>query len=70
MCAVIESDAPARYVDPKILYPIESMPYGGVGTAGLGNHYRKYGYDFLLFLFYFVIFGFDGEHTETNQRLM
>src|SRR5262247_604363 len=26
---------------------IESMPYGGVGTAGLGNYYRKYGYDSL-----------------------
>src|SRR5262245_50124644 len=26
---------------------IESMPYGGVGTAGLGNYYGKYGYDSL-----------------------
>jgi aldehyde dehydrogenase (NAD+) len=24
---------------------IESMPYGGVGTAGLGNYYGKYGFD-------------------------
>ena len=26
---------------------IESMPYGGVGTSGLGNYYGKYGYDSL-----------------------
>jgi len=26
---------------------IESMPYGGVGTAGIGNYYGKYGYDSL-----------------------
>jgi aldehyde dehydrogenase (NAD+) len=26
---------------------IESMPYGGVGTAGLGIYYGKYGYDSL-----------------------
>jgi aldehyde dehydrogenase (NAD+) len=26
---------------------IDSMPYGGVGTAGLGNYYGKYGYDSL-----------------------
>jgi aldehyde dehydrogenase (NAD+) len=26
---------------------IESMPYGGVGTARLGNYYGKYGYDSL-----------------------
>ncbi|MBV8827901.1 MAG: aldehyde dehydrogenase family protein, partial [Acidobacteriaceae bacterium] len=26
---------------------IESMPYGGVGTSGLGNYYGKYGYDAL-----------------------
>jgi aldehyde dehydrogenase (NAD+) len=26
---------------------IESMPYGGVGTSGIGNYYRKYGYDSL-----------------------
>src|SRR5215467_12028939 len=26
---------------------IESMPYGGVGTAGLGNYYGKYGYESL-----------------------
>jgi aldehyde dehydrogenase (NAD+) len=25
---------------------IESMPYGGVGTSGIGNYYGKYGYDF------------------------
>jgi aldehyde dehydrogenase (NAD+) len=24
---------------------IESMPYGGVGTAGIGNYYGKYGFD-------------------------
>lgn len=24
---------------------IESMPYGGVGTSGIGNYYGKYGYD-------------------------
>ena len=24
---------------------IESMPYGGVGSAGIGNYYGKYGYD-------------------------
>jgi aldehyde dehydrogenase (NAD+) len=26
---------------------IESMPYGGVGTSGIGNYYGKYGYDSL-----------------------
>jgi aldehyde dehydrogenase (NAD+) len=26
---------------------IESMPYGGVGSAGIGNYYGKYGYDSL-----------------------
>jgi aldehyde dehydrogenase (NAD+) len=26
---------------------IESMPYGGVGTAGIGNYYGKYGFDSL-----------------------
>jgi aldehyde dehydrogenase (NAD+) len=26
---------------------IESMPYGGVGTSGLGNYYGKYGFDSL-----------------------
>ena len=26
---------------------IESMPYGGVGTAGIGNYYGKYGFDML-----------------------
>ena len=26
---------------------IESMPYGGVGTSGVGNYYGKYGYDSL-----------------------
>ena len=26
---------------------IESMPYGGVGTSGMGNYYGKYGYDSL-----------------------
>jgi aldehyde dehydrogenase (NAD+) len=26
---------------------IESMPYGGVGTSGIGNYYGKYGYDAL-----------------------
>ena len=26
---------------------IESMPYGGVGTAGIGNYYGKYGYESL-----------------------
>jgi aldehyde dehydrogenase (NAD+) len=26
---------------------IETMPYGGVGTSGLGNYYGKYGYDSL-----------------------
>jgi aldehyde dehydrogenase (NAD+) len=26
---------------------IESMPYGGVGTAGIGNYYGKYGFDAL-----------------------
>src|SRR5271168_638768 len=26
---------------------IESMPYGGVGTSGIGNSYGKYGYDSL-----------------------
>jgi hypothetical protein len=25
----------------------ESMPYGGVGTSGIGNYYGKYGYDSL-----------------------
>ena len=89
-------DAPARYLDPTILYPvtwsdkimddeifgpllpiltfsdlgkllekikslpkplavnqtniflfIESMPYGGVGTSGIGNYYGKNGYDSL-----------------------
>ena len=34
-------DARARYLDPTILYPIESMLYGGVVTRGLGNYYRK-----------------------------
>ncbi len=24
---------------------IESVPYGGVGTSGIGNYYGKYGYD-------------------------
>jgi aldehyde dehydrogenase (NAD+) len=24
-----------------------SMPYGGVGTSGIGNYYGKYGYDSL-----------------------
>jgi hypothetical protein len=69
-CALIGSDAPPRYLDPTILYPIESMLHGGVGTAGLGNYYRKYGNDSLRFPFYFVISGFDGEHTESNHRLM
>jgi aldehyde dehydrogenase (NAD+) len=26
---------------------LESMPYGGVGTSGIGNYYGKYGYDSL-----------------------
>jgi aldehyde dehydrogenase (NAD+) len=26
---------------------IESMPYGGVGTSGIGNYYGKYGFDSL-----------------------
>ena len=26
---------------------IETMPYGGVGTSGMGNYYGKYGYDSL-----------------------
>ncbi len=26
---------------------IESMPYGGVGSSGIGNYYGKYGYDSL-----------------------
>ena len=26
---------------------IQSMPYGGVGTSGIGNYYGKYGYDSL-----------------------
>src|SRR6516165_1813223 len=26
---------------------IETMPYGGVGTSGIGNYYGKYGYDSL-----------------------
>src|SRR5262245_64753567 len=26
---------------------IESMPYGGVGTSGIGNYYGRYGYDSL-----------------------
>jgi len=26
---------------------VESMPYGGVGTAGIGNYYGKYGFDSL-----------------------
>jgi aldehyde dehydrogenase (NAD+) len=26
---------------------IESMPYGGVGTSGIGNYYGKHGYDSL-----------------------
>jgi aldehyde dehydrogenase (NAD+) len=26
---------------------IESMPYGGVGTSGIGSYYGKYGYDSL-----------------------
>jgi aldehyde dehydrogenase (NAD+) len=26
---------------------LESMPYGGVGTAGIGNYYGKYGFDSL-----------------------
>lgn len=26
---------------------IESMPYGGVGTSGIGNYYGKYGYESL-----------------------
>src|SRR5262249_31471872 len=26
---------------------IEAMPYGGVGTSGIGNYYGKYGYDSL-----------------------
>jgi aldehyde dehydrogenase (NAD+) len=26
---------------------IESMPYGGVGSSGIGNYYGKYGYDAL-----------------------
>src|SRR5215510_813525 len=26
---------------------IETMPYGGVGTSGLGNYYGKYGYESL-----------------------
>src|SRR5438445_4606978 len=26
---------------------IDSMPYGGVGTAGIGNYYGKYGFDSL-----------------------
>jgi aldehyde dehydrogenase (NAD+) len=26
---------------------IESMPYGGVGTSGMGNYYGKYGYESL-----------------------
>jgi aldehyde dehydrogenase (NAD+) len=26
---------------------VETMPYGGVGTSGIGNYYGKYGYDSL-----------------------
>jgi aldehyde dehydrogenase (NAD+) len=26
---------------------IEAMPYGGVGTSGIGNYYGKYGFDSL-----------------------
>src|SRR5271155_1305837 len=26
---------------------VQSMPYGGVGTSGIGNYYGKYGYDSL-----------------------
>jgi aldehyde dehydrogenase (NAD+) len=26
---------------------VESMPFGGVGLAGLGHYYGKYGYDML-----------------------
>jgi aldehyde dehydrogenase (NAD+) len=26
---------------------IETMPYGGAGTSGIGNYYGKYGYDSL-----------------------
>ena len=26
---------------------IESMPFGGTGTSGLGRYYGKYGYDSL-----------------------
>jgi len=63
-------DARARYLDPTILYPIESVLYRGVVTRGLGNYYRKNGYDSLRFLFYIVTSGFDGEYTESNQRLM
>jgi D-arabinose 1-dehydrogenase-like Zn-dependent alcohol dehydrogenase len=37
-------NSPARAGD--VLF-IESMPYGGVGTSGIGNYYGKYGYDSL-----------------------
>jgi aldehyde dehydrogenase (NAD+) len=31
----------------KVFLFIECMPYGGVGTSGIGNYYGKYGYDSL-----------------------
>ena len=33
--------------ESNVLLFIESMPYGGVGTSGIGNYYGKYSYDSL-----------------------
>jgi hypothetical protein len=33
--------------DTNIFVFIESMPFGGVGSSGIGNYYGKYGFDSL-----------------------